>query len=203
MKMMTVSLGVTHVGAYHRTVNSHFYLFVGLTINCFFQPCNTESTSFDRDQRRSWGGWIGRIPRHSTRTDGGRGWISRARGRGRGLRKWAILNSWQDFFCLNWMAIVLNIKGEVFFIDPKLREVSKGNFHRKNQLKGSKIDQLRTKWHPTCLGNPISASELLGECTNSVIRATGGIHRFCCWIPPVTLMIELVDSPRRSNMVQY
>ena len=37
------------------------------------------------------------------------------------------------------------------FIGPKLREVSKGNFHRKapklvrNQVEGSKIDQIRTK----------------------------------------------------------
>ena len=42
------------------------------------------------------------------------------------------------------------------FICPKLRQVSKGNFHRKtpkwvkNQVKGTKIDQIRTKWHPTC-----------------------------------------------------
>ena len=41
------------------------------------------------------------------------------------------------------------------FICPKLRQVSKGNFHRKapkrvkNQVKGTKIDQIRTKWHPT------------------------------------------------------
>ena len=97
------------------------------------------------------------------------------------------------------------------FIGPKLRQVSKGNFHRKapkwvkNQVKGSKIDQIRTKWHPTCWGNPpilslellresinsvlrptegihlltISASDLLRESTNSVIGATEGIHQFC------------------------
>ena len=56
------------------------------------------------------------------------------------------------------------IKGEVkqffywlkVFIGSKLREVSTGNIHRnapkwvKNQVKGSKIDQIRTKWHRTC-----------------------------------------------------
>ena len=111
------------------------------------------------------------------------------------------------------------IKGELkrffyrlkVFIGPKLRQVSKGNFHRKapkwvkNQVKGSKIDQIRTKWHPTCWGNPpilslellresinsvlrptegihlltISASDLLRESTDSVIGATEGIHQFC------------------------
>ena len=111
------------------------------------------------------------------------------------------------------------IKGELkrffyrlkVFIGPKLRQVSKGNFHRKapkwvkNQVKGSKIDQIRTKWHPTCWGNPpilslellresinsvlrptegillltISASDLLRESTDSVAEATEGFHQFC------------------------
>ena len=53
-----------------------------------------------------------------------------------------------------------------FFIGPKQKQVSKGNFHRKaskwvkNQTKGSKIHKIRTKWYPT----------------NSVLGATVGIH---------------------------
>ena len=75
----------------------------------------------------------------------------------------------------------------------------------KIRSKGQKIDQIRTKWHPTCWGNPpilslellresinsvlrptegihfltISASDLLRESTDSVIGATEGIHQFC------------------------
>ena len=78
------------------------------------------------------------------------------------------------------------IKGEVrrfFFIGPKLRRVSKGNFHRKapkwvkNRVKGSKIHKIRTKWHLTYCGNPsILSTDLLWESTNSVLGATVGIH---------------------------
>ena len=83
------------------------------------------------------------------------------------------------------------IKGELnrFFLSaqsfyrPQTKTSLKGNFHRKarkwvkNQDKGSKIDQIRTKWHPTCWGNPpILSSELLRESINSVIRPTEGIH---------------------------
>ena len=47
----------------------------------------------------------------------------------------------------------------------------------KNQAKGSEIHQIRTKWHPTYCGNPsILSSDLLWESTNSVLRATVGIH---------------------------
>ena len=69
------------------------------------------------------------------------------------------------------------------FIGPKLRQVTKGNFHRKapkwvkNQAKGSKIHKIRTKWHPTYCGNPsILSTNLLWESTNSVLGATVGIH---------------------------
>ena len=99
------------------------------------------------------------------------------------------------------------IKGEVeqffywlkVFIGPKLRQVSKGNFHRKapkwvkNQVKGSKIDQIRTKWHPTCWGNPpILSSELLRESINCVIRPTEGIHLLT--ISASDLLREFTDS---------
>ena len=85
-------------------------------------------------------------------------------------------------FFLYWLKV---------FIGPKLRQVSKGNFHRKapkwvkNQVKGSKIDQIRTKWHPTCWGNPpILSSELLRESINSVIQPTEGIHTsIYFWLP--------------------
>ena len=87
--------------------------------------------------------------------------------------------------------VIMTLKGKLgdffylfkVFIGPKLRQVSIGNFHRKapklvkNQAKGSKIHQIRTKWHPTYCGNPsILSSDLLWESTNSVLRATVGIH---------------------------
>ena len=107
-----------------------------------------------------------------------------------------------DCACIDCALVITNhcgykclfspIKGELkrfffyrlkVFIGPKLRQVSKGNFHRKapkwvkNQVKGSKIDQIRTKWHPTCWGHPpILSSELLRESINCVIRPTEGIH---------------------------
>ena len=108
-------------------------------------------------------------------------------------------------------------KGELnrfFFIGPGLRQVLKGNFHRKapkwvkNQVKGSKIDQIRTKWHPTCWGNPpILSSELLRESINSVIRPTEGIHYnyyiiiiiIIIIIPSVGWMTELLDSLSSSE----
>ena len=121
------------------------------------------------------------------------------------------------------------------FIGPKLRQVSKGNFHRKapkwvkNQVKGSKIDQIRTKWHPTCWGNPpilslellresinsvlrptegillltISASDLLRESTDSVIGATEGIHQFChptYWGNPHAFYRHLPTSGRQNTV---
>ena len=107
------------------------------------------------------------------------------------------------------------IKGELkrffyrlkVFIGPKLRQVSKGNFHRKapkwvkNQVKGSKIDQIRTKWHLTCWGNPpILSSELLRESINSVLRATEGIHQFCpptYWGNPSILSSNLLRESTR------
>ena len=60
----------------------------------------------------------------------------------------------------------------------------------KNQAKGSKIHKIRTKWHPTYCGNPPilssellwesslskSATNLLLESNNSVLRAAVGIH---------------------------
>ena len=59
------------------------------------------------------------------------------------------------------------------FIGLKLREVWKGNFHRKapkwakNQVKVSNIDQIRPPLHPTYCGNPpIPSSELLWESTS-------------------------------------
>ena len=100
---------------------------------------------------------------------------------------------------------VCGFKGEVrrFFvvvsIGPKLDYVSKGNFHRKapkwvkNQVKGSKIDQIRTKWHPTCWGHPpILSSELLRESINSVIRPSEGIHLLA--ISASDLLRESTDS---------
>ena len=70
------------------------------------------------------------------------------------------------------------------FIGPKLRQVSKGNFHRKapkwvkNQAKGSKIHKIRTKG----------------------IRAAVGIHQFCppsyCGNP---LYIQHTFSSTMSN----
>ena len=69
------------------------------------------------------------------------------------------------------------------FIGLKLRQVSKGNFHRKvpkwfkNRVKVSKIDQIRPPLHPPYCGNPpILSSELLWESTNSFIRPAVGIH---------------------------
>ena len=68
------------------------------------------------------------------------------------------------------------------FIGPKLRQVSKGNFHRKapkwvkNQTKGSKIHKIRTKWHPTYCGNPSICKE---------------------WIPTAARRPELMDSHSR------
>ena len=116
------------------------------------------------------------------------------------------------------------------FIGPKLREVSIGNVHRKapkwakNQVKVSKIDQIRPPLHPTYCGNPpILSSELLWESINSFIRPTVGIHfgnfsirptvgihqflhRSCCgnpiinkWIPTAAPMTEFVDSHSRSD----
>ena len=65
------------------------------------------------------------------------------------------------------------------FIGPKLRQVSKGNFHRKapkwvkNQAKGSKIHKIRTKWHPTYCGNPsILSTDLLWEFEKCIPRQT-------------------------------
>ena len=63
------------------------------------------------------------------------------------------------------------------FIGPKLRQVSKGNFHRKapkwvkNQAKGSKIHKIRTLLL-------ILSTDLLWESINSVLRATVGIHLY-------------------------
>ena len=92
------------------------------------------------------------------------------------------VKSWQNIY----------LKGEVrhfFFywlkvsIGPKLREISIGNFHRKapkwakNQVKVSKIDQIRPLLHPTYCGNPPNlSSELLWESTKSGIGAAVGIH---------------------------
>ena len=86
-----------------------------------------------------------------------------------------------------WKLSAFKGEGDFFywlkvFIGPKLRQVSKGNFHpkapkwTKNQAKGSKIHKIRTKWHPTYCGNPlILSNDLLWESTNSVLGATVGI----------------------------
>ena len=83
------------------------------------------------------------------------------------------------------------VKGELgdffLFVQSFYRPKTKTSFNRqfspkrpklvKNQAKGSKIHQIRTKWHPTYCGNPsILSSDLLWESTNSVLRATVGIH---------------------------
>ena len=61
----------------------------------------------------------------------------------------------------------------------------------KNQAKGSKIHKIRTKWHPTYCGNPsILSSELLWESTNSVLRATVGIH--CIFNTPSLLQCQML-----------
>ena len=59
------------------------------------------------------------------------------------------------------------------FIGPKLRQVSKGNFHRKapkwvkNQVKGSKIDQIRTKRPTATVG--IHSIQVNSYCRNPPI----------------------------------
>ena len=108
---------------------------------------------------------------------------------------------------------VHHLKGELkrfffyrlkIFIGPKLRQVSKGNFHRKapkwvkNQVKGSKIDQIRTKCPQSYWGNPpILSSELLRESINSVLRATEGIHLLT--ISASDLLRESTDSVLRAT----
>ena len=99
-----------------------------------------------------------------------------------------------------WKLSAFKGEGDFFywlkvFIGPKLRQVSKGNFHPKapkwikNQAKGSKIHKIRTKWHPTYCGNPsILSFELLWE---SIYILE--------WIPTVARRTELVDSHSRSE----
>ena len=61
------------------------------------------------------------------------------------------------YMCTVYMCIkAIFLSAQRFFIGYKLRQVSISNFHRKapkrvkNQGKGSKIYQIRTKLHPTC-----------------------------------------------------
>ena len=100
---------------------------------------------------------------------------------------------------LKWFFYLLKV-----LIGPKLRQVSIAIFHQKapkwikNQVKGSKIDQIRIKWHPTCWGHPpILSSELLRESINSVIRPTEGIHLLT--ISASDLLRESTDSVLRAT----
>ena len=66
------------------------------------------------------------------------------------------LGTWYSETEDRWSEVKINCKGNFIswlkvFIDSKLRQVTKGNFHRKApkwvkyQVKGSKFDQIRTK----------------------------------------------------------
>jgi len=127
------------------------------------------------------------------------------------------LNFGRDFeaklWSMSWswsLAKNSKLKGELnrFFLSAQsfYRPQTKASFKRqfsrkapkwvKNQVKGSKIDQIRTKWHPTCWGNPpILSLELLRESINSVLWPTEGI--LLLTISPI-LSSELLREPINS-----
>ena len=119
---------------------------------------------------------------------------------------WATFHHCRFFSLLNHLLVICERGSKAIFfywlkvfIGPKLREVSTGKIHWrgpkwvKNQVKGSKIDQIRTKWHRTCWGHPpILSSELLRESINSVIRPSEGIHLLA--ISASDLLRESTDS---------
>ena len=124
-------------------------------------------------------------PYHMAVKEGCRVWCPWCHLRDRRLSRRSCSALWRKLCCK------LEIKGEVrrffLFVQSFYWPKTKTSFNRqfspkrpklvKNQAKGSEIHQIRTKWHPTYCGNPsILSSDLLWESTNSVLRATVGIH---------------------------